>query len=101
MLLRIFTEPQQGVYYDDLLRVARAAEDSGYDAFFRSDHLLAMGEASGEPGSILDSELTIACGDNAVRLLQVQREGKSAMDSAAFLRGAGQLPPKVSGPETT
>ncbi len=57
-------------------------------------------EASGIPGTVLDDQLTIACGDNAVRLLQVQREGKSAMDSASFLRGAGQLPPSVSGPET-
>jgi F420-dependent oxidoreductase-like protein len=57
--LRIFTEPQQGAYYDDLLRVARAAEDSGYDAFFRSDHLLAMGEASGEPGPT-DAWITLA-----------------------------------------
>jgi F420-dependent oxidoreductase-like protein len=48
--LRIFTEPQQGASYDDLLRVARASEDLGYDAFFRSDHFLAMGEANGLPG---------------------------------------------------
>ncbi|MEK6441662.1 LLM class F420-dependent oxidoreductase [Pseudonocardia sp. T1-2H] len=59
MDLRIFTEPQQGAYYDDLLRVARAAEDSGYDAFFRSDHFLAMGEASGEPGPT-DAWITLA-----------------------------------------
>jgi F420-dependent oxidoreductase-like protein len=57
--LRIFTEPQQGAYYDDLLRVARAAEDSGYDAFFRSDHFLAMGDASGEPGPT-DAWITLA-----------------------------------------
>ncbi|GAA4888364.1 LLM class F420-dependent oxidoreductase [Actinomycetospora straminea] len=50
MDLRIFTEPQQGAAYDDLLRVARAAEDAGFDAFFRSDHYLAMGEANGLPG---------------------------------------------------
>jgi alkanesulfonate monooxygenase len=49
MLLRVFTEPQQGASYDDLLRVARAAEDLGYDAFFRSDHYLAMG-TDGMPG---------------------------------------------------
>ncbi|MGW0226916.1 LLM class F420-dependent oxidoreductase [Actinopolymorpha singaporensis] len=42
MDLRIFTEPQQGATYDDQLRLARAAEDCGYDAFFRSDHLLAI-----------------------------------------------------------
>ena len=43
MELRIFTEPQQGATYDQLLAVARAAEDAGYGAFFRSDHYLAMG----------------------------------------------------------
>jgi F420-dependent oxidoreductase-like protein len=47
---RIFTEPQQGATYQDQLRVARAAEDAGYDAFFRSDHYLRIGEGSGEPG---------------------------------------------------
>jgi F420-dependent oxidoreductase-like protein len=48
--LRIFTEPQQGAAYEDLLKVARAAEDAGFDAFFRSDHFLAMGDANGLPG---------------------------------------------------
>ncbi|MCX2734362.1 LLM class F420-dependent oxidoreductase [Saccharopolyspora sp. NFXS83] len=48
--LRIFTEPQQGATYDDLLRVAKATEAAGYDAFFRSDHYLKMGSVSGEPG---------------------------------------------------
>jgi F420-dependent oxidoreductase-like protein len=43
MDLRIFTEPQQGGTYDDLLRVARATEDLGFDAFFRSDHYLSFG----------------------------------------------------------
>jgi F420-dependent oxidoreductase-like protein len=50
MDIRIFTEPQQGASYDDLLRVAKAAEDLGFDAFFRSDHYLSMGSASGLPG---------------------------------------------------
>lgn len=50
MDLRIFTEPQQGASYTDLLRVARTAQDAGFDAFFRSDHYRAMGEVSGEPG---------------------------------------------------
>lgn len=51
MQLRVFTEPQQGASYDDLLRVARTAEDAGFDAFFRSDHYLKMGESlSGLPG---------------------------------------------------
>jgi alkanesulfonate monooxygenase SsuD/methylene tetrahydromethanopterin reductase-like flavin-dependent oxidoreductase (luciferase family) len=50
MDLRIFIEPQQGATYDDQLRVARAAEDLGFDAFFRSDHYLAMGGSDGLPG---------------------------------------------------
>ncbi|MCR3751552.1 LLM class F420-dependent oxidoreductase [Lentzea californiensis] len=50
MELRIFTEPQQGASYDDLLRVARTAEDAGYGAFFRSDHYLQMGSGDGLPG---------------------------------------------------
>lgn len=49
MDLRIFTEPQQGATYGQLLGVARAAEDHGFDAFFRSDHYLAMG-GDGSPG---------------------------------------------------
>lgn len=56
---RIFTEPQQGASYDDLLRVARAAEDAGYDAFFRSDHYLKMGSVSGLPGPT-DAWVTLA-----------------------------------------
>jgi alkanesulfonate monooxygenase len=42
MQLRIFTEPQQGAGYDTLLAVARATEDGGFDAFFRSDHYMAI-----------------------------------------------------------
>jgi F420-dependent oxidoreductase-like protein len=49
MDLRIFTEPQQGATYDDLLTVAKATEDLGFDAFFRSDHYLSMG-GEGLPG---------------------------------------------------
>ncbi|MEB0266559.1 LLM class F420-dependent oxidoreductase [Cryobacterium sp. 10I5] len=49
MRLRIFTEPQQGASYDDILAVAQATEALGFDAFFRSDHYLAMG-GSGLPG---------------------------------------------------
>jgi F420-dependent oxidoreductase-like protein len=59
MQLRIFTEPQQGASYDDLLRVARATEDLGFDAFFRSDHYLSMGKGSGQPGPT-DAWLTLA-----------------------------------------
>lgn len=57
--LRIFTEPQQGASYEDQLAVAREAEALGFDAFFRSDHFLRMGEGSGEPGPT-DAWITLA-----------------------------------------
>jgi len=50
MDLRIFTEPQQGASYDTLLAAARATQDAGFSAFFRSDHYLKMGDVSGLPG---------------------------------------------------
>src|SRR4051812_9120195 len=51
MDLRVFTEPQQGATYDDLLRVARATETLGFDAFFRSDHYKRIGPGDPGPGS--------------------------------------------------
>ena len=58
MELRIFTEPQQGATYDDLLAVALEAERLGFDAFFRSDHYLTMG-GDGLPGPS-DAWVTLA-----------------------------------------
>jgi F420-dependent oxidoreductase-like protein len=59
MDLRIFTEPQQGATYDDLLAVAQAAERLGFSAFFRSDHYLVMGSSDGLPGPT-DAWITLA-----------------------------------------
>ncbi|MFD8461469.1 LLM class F420-dependent oxidoreductase [Streptomyces antimycoticus] len=59
MDLRIFTEPQQGATYDTLLTVAKATEDLGFDAFFRSDHYLRMGSGDGFPGPS-DAWITLA-----------------------------------------
>jgi F420-dependent oxidoreductase-like protein len=59
MQLRIFTEPQQGASYDTLLAVALEAERLGFDAFFRSDHYLKMGDVSGDPGPS-DAWITLA-----------------------------------------
>jgi F420-dependent oxidoreductase-like protein len=59
MELRIFTEPQQGADYGRLLAVARASEQLGFDAFFRSDHYRNMGDGDGLPGST-DAWLTLA-----------------------------------------
>ena len=44
-------------------------------------------EGEGEPGVTLDDQLLVACGEGAVRLLRVQREGRAAQDAEAFLRG--------------
>ncbi|MEV4284096.1 LLM class F420-dependent oxidoreductase [Nonomuraea bangladeshensis] len=59
MKLRIFTEPQQGATYDDLLTVAQTAERLGFDAFFRSDHYQRIG--AGDPGvGSTDAWVTLA-----------------------------------------
>src|SRR6266852_9501936 len=47
MKLRIFTEPQEGADYQTLRAVALAAEELGFDAFFRSDHYLKLGGGAG------------------------------------------------------
>jgi len=44
-------------------------------------------EGAGNPGTVLDDELTIACGERALRPLRLQRAGKPAMDREDFLRG--------------
>jgi methionyl-tRNA formyltransferase len=48
----------------------------------------ALAEGSGLPGTIIDERLTVACGEGAVRLLDVQRAGKAPMPAAEFLKGA-------------
>lgn len=50
MEFTIFTEPQQGFSYDDQLAFALAAERTGFDAFFRSDHYMRMGPGDALPG---------------------------------------------------
>ena len=44
-------------------------------------------DGSGAPGQVLDDRLLIACGDGAVRLLRVQREGRGPQEAEVFLRG--------------
>ena len=90
MELRVFTEPQQGATYDDLLAVARAAERLGYGAFFRSDHYLGMG-TRGEPGPT-DAWVTLA---GLARDTRTIRLG-TLMTSATF-RHPGVLAISVAG----
>ncbi|MCX5516624.1 methionyl-tRNA formyltransferase [Kaistia algarum] len=48
-----------------------------------------LGAGSGEPGAVLDDQLTIACGAGAVRLVELQRAGGKPLPAVEFLRGAG------------
>jgi methionyl-tRNA formyltransferase len=50
-------------------------------------------KGSGAPGSVLDDQLTIACGDGAIRIVELQRAGKAPMKAAEFLRGTPLKPP--------
>ena len=47
----------------------------------------AKGEGSGAPGTLTDDKLTVACGDGAVRILELQRAGRQPMKAEEFLRG--------------
>jgi methionyl-tRNA formyltransferase len=53
---------------------------------------VAPGRPGAGPGTVLDSDLTIACGEGAIRPLIVQRPGRAAVETKAFLRGYN-LPP--------
>jgi methionyl-tRNA formyltransferase len=53
------------------------------------------GEGAGVPGTALDDRLTIACGDGAVRLIEVQRAGRQPMKAEEFLRGSKVAPGTV------
>lgn len=50
-------------------------------------HLSALTHGHGSPGTALDDALTIACGDGAIRLIRLQREGRGVQDADEFLRG--------------
>lgn len=55
----------------------------------------AVEERKGTPGTLLDTHLTVACAENALRILSIQRQGKAAMDAGAFLRGCALSPGTV------
>lgn len=46
-----------------------------------------LAKGAGAPGEVLDGQLTIACGEGAIRILELQREGKARMQAVDFLRG--------------
>ncbi|HEX4253467.1 MAG TPA: LLM class F420-dependent oxidoreductase [Streptosporangiaceae bacterium] len=85
MRLRIFIEPQQGADFATQARVAQATEELGFDAFFRSDHFLAMGGSDGLPGPT-DSWVTLGA-----LALQTSRIRLGTMVTAATFRLPGPL----------
>ena len=115
--LRFQPQPEDGVTYAhkiskdecriDWSRPAQEVHDHirglspGPGAFFDADFgrgierikvlRSSIAEGEGPPGTIIDGQLTTACGRGAVRLLNVQRAGKAPMDAASFLRGARPL----------
>lgn len=52
-----------------------------------------LAKGSGAPGDLLDDKLTIACGEGAIRILELQRAGKPPMKVDAFLNGTPLKPP--------
>src|SRR4051794_41405399 len=93
MLLRIFTEPQQGASYATLLGVAKATEEYGFDAFFRSDHYLKMGDVSGLPGPS-DAWISLAGLARETRRIRL-----GTLVTAATFRLPGPLAISVAGVE--
>jgi F420-dependent oxidoreductase-like protein len=85
MKLRIFTEPQLGASYQTLRTVALAAEELGFDAFFRSDHFLKMGSVSGLPGP------TDAWATLAALAVETSRVRLGTLMTAATFRLPGPL----------
>jgi F420-dependent oxidoreductase-like protein len=85
MKLRIFTEPQQGADYETLRKVAVAAEDLGFDAFFRSDHYLKIGDVPGLPGP------TDAWATLAALAVETSRVRLGTLMTAATFRLPGPL----------
>jgi methionyl-tRNA formyltransferase len=47
----------------------------------------SKGEGEGLPGTLVDDDLTVACGEGAVRIVELQRAGRAAMKAEEFLRG--------------
>jgi methionyl-tRNA formyltransferase len=108
--LMLTPQPRQGVTYADKISKDETRIDWSKPAKAVHDHIRGLSPfpgawfeidgtrvkvlrttqtvGSGAPGSVLDDRLTIASGDGAVRLLELQRAGRHPMQAADFLRGA-------------
>ena len=107
--LALTPQPQDGVTYAEKISKEETRIDWGKPATAVHDHIRGLSpfpgawfdlegtrvkvlrstlaEGSGAPGTALDDRLSIACGDGAVHLLELQRAGKQAMKAGEFLRG--------------
>jgi F420-dependent oxidoreductase-like protein len=85
MRLVIFVEPQLGASYPDQLRIAKHAEELGFDAFFRSDHYLTMNDDGGLPGPT-DSWVTLGA-----LAVQTERIRLGTLVTSATFRYPGPL----------
>ncbi len=112
--LTLTPQPEQGVTYADKIDKSETRIDWSKSWQEVHDHIRGLspfpgawfeldgvrvkvlrttkGEGRGVPGTVLDDHLTIACGDGAVRLVQVQRAGAKAMSAEEFLRGTAVTP---------
>ncbi|MFN0218559.1 MAG: methionyl-tRNA formyltransferase [Hyphomicrobium sp.] len=81
--------PQPGAWFEVKIEGGRTERIKAIEA--------EAADGAATPGTVLDGELTIACGSRAVRLRRVQRAGKTAVSSAEFLRGFHLEPGAVVG----
>jgi len=108
--LKLTPQPEAGVTYANKIDKAETRIDWGRPWKQVHDHIRGLspfpgawfehggtrikvlrstrGEGSGEPGTVLDDRLTVACREGSVRLMEVQRAGKQPMQAEEFLRGA-------------
>jgi methionyl-tRNA formyltransferase len=117
--LTLTPQPQAGVTYADKIEKEEARIDWSKPWKHVHDHIRGLsphpgawfdlagarikvlrttkGEGGGAPGTVLDDRLTIACGEGALRILQLQRAGRQPMAVEEFLRGTKIAPGAVLG----
>jgi methionyl-tRNA formyltransferase len=72
---------------------AEIGQETGHERVRLKLLRCALADGTGAPGAVLDGSLTIACGEGAIRITQLQRAGKAPMAAAEFLRGTPLRPP--------
>jgi len=93
--LQLTRQKSDGVTYATKIEKAEARIDwrRPAHAVLRHIHGLSPASGAGAPGSVLDAQLTVACGEGAIRITELQRAGKAPMKAAEFLRGVPLRPP--------